>query len=640
MIYRKWARVVLLFAWDLVIVNLSWTLALWARFEGSVPPLYLKNWTLLLPAVNAAHLLVFLALGYHRRLWRYTDAGDMLRLVVGEILATLPAWLLTYSVWRISYPRSAILLAALMTLFFTGGTRLLVRMAGEGEYRSPTGGLAGAFHAGQPRAGQNVRPAGLERVLIVGAGEAGRLVARELRRHPEAGLIPVGFVDDDPAKHGMVIVGIPVLGGRAVLEQVAAQDRPDQVIIAMPSAGRQAISEWVRLCSRIKSRIRLVPGVYEIIGGRAGLPALRDARPEDLLGREPAKVRQEEGAAYLKGRVVLVTGAGGSIGSELCRRIARYGPKFLILLGNEENQLHDLSLDLGLTFRGLPREIVLGNIRDEARMGEIFSRYRPEVVFHAAAHKHVYLLESNPEEAVKNNVFGTQNVALAALKARTKNFVYVSTDKAVEPSSVMGATKRVGELIAQSLNSEGDTRFVVVRFGNVLGSRGSVLPIFQRQIASGGPVTVTHPEATRYFMTVEEAGQLLIETVGLGKGGQVLILDMGTPIKVLDLAENVIRLAGKEPGKDIPIRFTGLRPGEKLHEELLTPKEELTATTHERIFIAAQEAIPWPALSRELDRLWQLCQAEDTEALKTHLFRLAEPGRAASLVAEGEAAVS
>ncbi|MCL6581841.1 MAG: SDR family NAD(P)-dependent oxidoreductase, partial [Firmicutes bacterium] len=350
---------------------------------------------------------------------------------------------------------------------------------------------------------------------------------------------------------------------------------------------------------------------------------VRDVRPEDFLGREPVKLPLDVAAKVFKGRRVLVTGAGGSIGSELCRQLSRLDPALLVLLGNEENQLHELAVDLALEKPQLRLEIVLGDIRDEARMRQVFVRCRPDVVFHAAAHKHVPLLETNPEEAVKNNVLGTRNVALAALEARVETFVYVSTDKAVRPVSVMGATKRLGEMIVQSLNGAGVTKFVVVRFGNVLGSRGSVLPLFQRQLARGGPLTVTHPEATRYFMTLEEAACLLLQTAVIGQGGQVLVLNMGTPMKVLELAENVIKTAGKKPGHDVAIQFIGLRPGEKLHEELLTAYEQLSATASDRIFQAVQPAPPWAALQQELARLAAALQESGPARVRDLLFALA-----------------
>jgi len=532
----------LLFPCDLAWVLIGWMLALWVRFEGAVPPWAAAlSWTLALPVV-LVHAASYLGMGFYRRIWQYADARDLLRLAAGQAVATVASWLVIYQWYQAGYPRSAVLLAGLLTLFFVGGTRALVKIAGSGHpWRR---GKVGS------------------RVLIVGAGEAGRLVARELARHPEVGSA-VGFADDDPRKRGMLIAGLPVLAGRSRLPEVVEARQIDQIIIAIPSASRQAVSEWVRLCVRTSARLLILPGMFELLNGQVDLSRLREASPEDLLGRDPANINLDQASAYLHDRVVLVTGAGGSIGSELCRQIGRLGPRKLILLGNEENQLHELAADLDLDCPACPRQTELADIRDKVRIDRVLDRHRPDLVFHAAAHKHVPLLELNPEEAVKNNISGTRNVALAAMAAGVTGFVYISSDKAVRPTSVMGASKRVGELIIQSLNREGRTVFVAVRFGNVLGSRGSVLPIFQRQVARGGPVTVTDPEATRYFMTVDEACQLLLQAAAMGRGGQVLVLDMGTPVRILDLAENVIRLAGRQPHADVPSSSSGYGRGRK-----------------------------------------------------------------------------
>ena len=596
----------LLFLADLASVGIGWMLALWVRFEGAVPPWAVAlSWNLILPVV-LVHAVSYLSLGFYRRLWQYADARDLMRLAAGQAAATLASWLVIYQGYQVGYPRSAVVLSGLLALFFVGGIRALVKLAASGSPRRR--GKLGS------------------RVLVVGAGEAGRLVARELARHPELGAVAVGFADDDPRKQGMVVGGLPVLADRSRLGEVVASRQIDQIIIAIPSASRQAISEWVRLSVRTPARLMILPGMFELLNSQVDLARLREARPEDLLGREPAAIDLDQAAAYLRDRVVLVTGAGGSIGSELCRQIGRLGPSKLVLLGNEENQLHELAADLDLDCPHCPRQLVLADIRDQARISRVLAHHRPDLVFHAAAHKHVPFLESDPEEAVKNNLFGTRNVALAALAAGAADFVYVSSDKAVRPTSIMGASKRVGELIIQSLNGEGKTTFVAVRFGNVLGSRGSVLPTFQRQVARGGPVTVTDPEATRYFMTVDEACQLLIQAAAMGRGGQVLVLDMGTPVRILDLAESVIRLAGKQPHADVPIQFVGLRQGEKVHEELLTAGEEIGATAHDRIFVAQQEAAPWPVLERELELLAEYVRDHEEPALRQALFRLARGG--------------
>lgn len=360
-----------------------------------------------------------------------------------------------------------------------------------------------------------------------------------------------------------------------------------------------------------------------------------DTSLETLLGRDPVNLPLGAEAGHVRGRAVLVTGAGGSIGSELCRQLSRLGPELLVLVGNEENQLHELSLDLAEIPGAAPHRLVLGDIRDRNRMDQIFGRFRPGLVFHVAAHKHVTILEDNPEEAVKNNVLGTRNVAVAAIEAGAEVFVNVSTDKAADPACVMGACKFVGEMIVQSLNAMGGTRFVVVRFGNVLGSRGSVLRLFQKQVAAGGPLTVTDPRATRYFMTAGEACRLLVRSAVIGEGGRVLILDMGRPVRILDLAKGVIRQAGKVPGRDVLIRFTGLRPGEKLHEELANSYEMVSATAQPGILAARQEALPWSVLAPEIDTLAHLAAAGDAGGVRGHLFALT--GQASRLAAEAAA---
>jgi len=588
-----------LLAADMVWVNVGWVAGLWGRFEGTVPPEMRAVWVLLLPWVNLVHLVALLAFGFHRRPWQYTGTADVLRLGAGVGSASVAVWLVGIQALSLPYSRGAIILSSLVTFFLVVGNRVLARLIVAGELRPQQKG---------------------SRVLVVGAGEAGRMVVQEFRRRPDLGCVPVAFADDDLEKRGMVIAGVRVVTGRDELASAVAERRVDEIIIALPSAPRKVIGEWARLSNQTGVRVKMIPGVLEIIDGRVDLNDVRAIRPEDLLGREPIDVSLAEPAEHIRGQTVLVTGAGGSIGSELCRQMSRMEPKLLVLVGNEENQLHDLCSDLCL--ETAPHELVLGDVKDERRMNQIFARFRPDLVFHAAAHKHVPILESSPEEAVKNNVMGTRNVALAAMAVKTKTLVYVSTDKAVEASSVMGASKRLGEMIVQSLNAFRETAFVVVRFGNVLGSRGSVLPLFQKQVARGGPVTVTDPEVTRYFMTIEEACQLLIRTAAVGRAGEVLVLDMGTPVKILELAQNVIRLAGKEPGTDVPIVFTGLRPGEKMHEELLTGYEQVSATSEERIFMAVQRVVPWTTLSRGIEKLAGLAEAGDGDGVRAGLFSL------------------
>jgi FlaA1/EpsC-like NDP-sugar epimerase len=424
-------------------------------------------------------------------------------------------------------------------------------------------------------------------VLIIGAGDAGATVARELHNSNNGEKrIPIGFVDDDRKKIGMQMLGLKVLGSRREIPKLVEDYNIKEIIIAIPSAPGRVIREIVEVCRKTSASLKILPGIYELINGKVSISQIRKVQVEDILGREPVVIDLESIAVYLTDKTVLVTGAGGSIGSELCRQIAQFQPGLLILLGHGENSIYHIHKELADTYLDLEVAPVIADVRDKVAMSNIFKKYSPQVVFHAAAHKHVPLMEYNPLEAVKNNILGTYCVASAADRYHSDIFVLISTDKAVNPTSIMGATKRVAEMIIQKIGRQSSTRFVAVRFGNVLGSRGSVVPLFRGQIARGGPLTVTHPDMTRYFMTIPEAVQLVIQAGALARGGEVFVLDMGEPVKILDLARSMIQLSGFEPGEDIEIIFTGIRPGEKLYEELLTDTEGVNSTKHNRIFAA------------------------------------------------------
>ncbi|WP_338131207.1 polysaccharide biosynthesis protein [Cohnella rhizosphaerae] len=429
------------------------------------------------------------------------------------------------------------------------------------------------------------------------------MVAREFKGSDMADHKLIGFVDDAKDKHNLTIHGLPVLGGRSDLSTLVEVFKIKEIIIAIPSVPRSQISEIINLCMACGVKIKIIPGINDLIKGKISVNAIRNVDVEDLLGRDPVHTDLQGIADYVHNKVVLITGAGGSIGSELCRQVASFAPDKLLLLGHGENSIYTIEMELKHKFPGMLFEPIIADVQDRRRMEEVFDSYRPQVVFHAAAHKHVPLMEKNPAEAVKNNVFGTQNVADCADKFGTERFVLVSSDKAVNPTSVMGATKRIAEMYVQSLNASSRTRFASVRFGNVLGSRGSVIPAFKTQIARGGPVTVTDPQMVRYFMTIPEAVQLVIQAGALSQGGEIFILDMGEPVRILKLAEDLIRLSGYEPYIDIPIHFTGIREGEKLYEELLTAEEGATKTQHERIYIGKPEVISREDLARELNKL-------------------------------------
>lgn len=469
------------------------------------------------------------------------------------------------------------------------------------------------------------------KVLIVGAGETGIGVLRALRNHPEKGYVPVGFIDDAPHKVGRSVAGLEVLGTTRDLTYIARKREIDEVVIAIPSAPGGKIRDIIRQCEYRDCQFKIVPNIHAILEGRASVSQIREVRFEDLLKRSTSQMDLAEVSKYLSGKRVMVTGAGGSIGSELCRQVAKLDPELLILFGRGENSLYHTDIELREFEPYLNRALVIGDIRDNAKVSQVTRKYRPDIIFHAAAHKHVKFMENHPDEAVKNNILGTQNLINTAIEHEVEAFILVSSDKAVNPTSVYGASKRVTEKLVQCKAKQNRTRFIAVRFGNVIGSRASVIPNFKRQIAKGGPVTVTHREATRYFMTIPEAVQLLIQAGAMGNDGEILMLDMGDPIKILDLAQDLIRLSGLEVDTDIKIEFTGLEPGEKLYEELLTPQEGVTATKHQRIFVAQLEQIAERQLLSQIEELSQLADALDSEGIVTKFQELVptyQPNRA------------
>lgn len=446
-------------------------------------------------------------------------------------------------------------------------------------------------------------PSKIKPVLIIGAGVAGEIVAEILSKSQSKDFLPIGFVDDDPEKQNLILYGLPVLGTRKNIPALVSRHHIEEIIIAIPSASGKVVTEIVEICHQSKARLKILPGFYDLITGKIKTSNIRDIEVDDLLGRDPVSLDLEKIAGYLTNQVVLVTGAGGSIGSELCRQAANFYPKKLILLGRGENSIYEMDLELKEKHPELKFDSEIGDIKDQARMNQIFYRHKPNVVFHAAAHKHVPFMERCPGEALKNNVFGSLRLAESACRSGTGTFVLISSDKAVKPASVMGATKRVAEMAIQYMQTKGSTRFTAVRFGNVLGSRGSVIPLFKRQIARGGPLTITHPDMVRYFMTTAEAAQLVIQAGAQAQGGEIFILDMGKPVKIVDLAKNLIQLSGLEPEIDIPIRFTGIRQGEKLVEQLIGEGEESIPTNHERIFAVSESGGDFSMLESFLEVL-------------------------------------
>lgn len=574
-------RVILLFTIDILIIWFSIETSYLLRFYGDIPDNYSRQmlqYCLISSVAFGASLYVF---GLYRRIWKYASIGEinaiLKAIAVGSILSYTTAKLfLTEPI-----PLGVELRVVETILLLVGGVRFLWRML---VHRDRNGLLQEQ-----------------SRALIVGAGDCGTLIAKEIKNSPQMEL--VGFIDDSPTKQRMSILGVPVLGNRHDIPLMVKAQEINQIIIAMPSVSRTEISDIIGIAKTTGVKLKMIPAIQDLISGRVSVKRLRDVSVEDLLGREPIMEDLNSILGYVHQKVVLITGAGGSIGSELCRQVAKFQPSELLLLGHGENSIYTIQMELRKSFPKLNLVPIIADIQDRTRMLAVFEAHRPQVVFHAAAHKHVPLMELNPSEAIKNNVFGTRNVADCADKFGASRFVLISSDKAVNPTSVMGATKRIAEMYIQSLNTVSGTQFSAVRFGNVLGSRGSVVPMFKQQIAEGGPVTVTHPEMVRYFMTIPEAVQLVIQAGAIAEGGEVFVLDMGKPVKILTLAEDLITLSGFEPYKDIPIIFSGIREGEKLYEELLTTEENLGSTQHDRIFIGRPAVLTQHQLELEFKRL-------------------------------------
>ena len=591
------------------------------RYEAlvNVGPYLRRNWTLFLLA-PAVRLPTYSALGLYRRLWRYLSIKEAQLMVFAGIAATAVVSGINFGLFPlVGIPycpsRSVILLEGGISTAALAGTRLLLRLVSE-RFR-------GRGAAKTKEEARNER-----KVLIAGAGDAGAMILREMEQNPGLGLQAIGLVDDDPAKLNMRVHGLRVLGTREEIPDLVKRHDVDEVIIAMPTAPGSAIRAIKRICDEVDVRSRALPGMYELIGGRAIVRQLRELRIEDLLRREPVDADKSRVVQLIPGKRVLVTGAGGSIGSELCRQIARLGPSHLVLLGHGENSLFGISNELRRRFPALRASTIVADTRDRSRMETVFQRLHPQIVFHAAAHKHVPLMEANIEDAVTNNIVGTLNLVRVAQDTGCSHLVLISTDKAVNPTSVMGATKHVAEMIVRDAARQSGRCFVVVRFGNVLGSRGSVVPTFQDQIERGGPVTVTHPDVERYFMTIPEAVELVLQAAALGDGGEVFVLDMGEPVKIVDLARDLIGLSGFQVGKDIEIEYTGLRPGEKLFEELFAADEQVERTSHERILVCRNSAC-YPqgidgskALSQTLSILSETAQRGDTDMCSTLLREL------------------
>ena len=571
-------RFFLVLAADTVIFAVTFVAAYLLRFDFTLSPIYRAQIWRLLPFLLPGKILIFFFFGLYRGMWRYTSLNDLWRLLEATLLSMLLYIAATlYFFGFHGIPRSVFFLDAILTLLMSGGLRLGIRLAYVVTYNSDN------LWPLRLSSLLNHRATG-KSILILGAGGAGEKMLREIFDNPHLNYRVVGFLDDDRSKWGRTMHGYKIFGGVEILPKIIDHEHLDEVLIAMPCATGPQMQRIIEICKGCQVRYRTLPEIGAIIDGKVSIKSLRDVRYEDLLRRQPVSLDTTEIRRYLQGKRVLVTGAGGSIGSELCRQIIRFDPEELILVDASEANLFNIQMELRHELNFPSHRCILSRVQDQPLMEAVFRSYQPQLIFHAAAYKHVPLLENNPWEAISNNVLGSQVVTELALKYQVERFVLVSTDKAVRPVNVMGASKRLAELILQSRQSNG-VRFIAVRFGNVIGSSGSVLPLFRRQLEHGGPITVTHPEVTRYFMTIPEAAQLILQAGGLGQGGEIFILEMGTPVKIARMAEELVRLSGKEPGKDVEIIFTGLREGEKLYEELITHGEDIVDTEHKKIMV-------------------------------------------------------
>ena len=601
---RKAVRILLLVLLDIVLINLSSFLALYLRFEFDIAELlesnFLHNVLLFAPVNTVLVVVAMAALGIYNSLWEYVSIKEAALIILAAGICSVLQYFLM-SMLQLPVPRSYPLIYAMLLSAFITGERLVYRLlrsiqrnVERYEIQAPT--------------------------MLIGAGAAGAIVLRDLKSSEMSRNRIVCIIDDDSAKWGRRLSGVPIVGGRNDIVKMSKKYAVSEIILAIPSSSGSQKRAILELCQETGCVVRIMPGIAELASGEAQSMQLRQVQIEDLLGRDSVQVDMHSIHSHIRGRRVLVTGGGGSIGSELCRQLAVCQPEELIIFDIYENNAYTIQMELQRRYPSLNLTVLIGSVRDQEKVEQIFQDHRPELVFHAAAHKHVPLMEESPAEAVKNNIFGTRNVAEAADRFGSKAFVLISSDKAVNPTSVMGATKRVCEMIIQMMDRRSaSTRYVAVRFGNVLGSNGSVIPLFQEQIAHGGPVTVTHREMVRYFMTIPEAVSLVMQAGVYAKGGEIFVLDMGSPVKIDDLARNMIKLCGYEPDVDIPVVYTGIRPGEKLYEELLLTEEGLEKTANDLIFVGHPNGFSDEGLLESLSRLQTLCSQNDKNGVVREL---------------------
>lgn len=584
---HRWIKVALLMMiYDMAAGVLAYGMALWLRFDlrfSVIPGLYLRSWLSFSPFFMAITLIIFAALKLYRSVWRYVSYNELGRVLAGSLLCLI-AQITGTCLFFHRMPVSYYIVGVFLQFLAAGGIRF--------SYR----GMRIIYARVTANRNEN-----LKRVMIIGAGEAGRMLIREISVAKPRRSKACCAIDDNPNKKGRMLDHVPIVGNRYDIPEMVEKYKIDRIIVAMPAAKAKHKKAILDICKETGCELKILPGITQILNGKATLSQLRDVSVEELLGREPIRINMGEIGSYIFGRCVLITGGGGSIGSELARQVAGYGPQQLILFDIYENNVYDIQQELKWNYPEMDLVVLIGSVRDRKRVRQVMEQYRPDIVYHAAAHKHVPLMEASPNEAIKNNVLGTYETAMAASESGVARFVLISTDKAVNPTNIMGASKRMCEMIVQAVDKESETEFVAVRFGNVLGSNGSVIPLFKKQIQKGGPVTVTHPEITRFFMTIPEAVSLVLQAGAYAGNGEIFVLDMGQAVKIDELARNLIFLSGHVPDGDIKIKYTGLRPGEKLYEELLMAEEGLKQTKNELIFIGQPLQLPEGFLDRVLE---------------------------------------
>lgn len=599
---KMWQKYILILV-DIVLVNLSYLSALYLRFDSKVPQAEMSKYSHNAIMITAIYIIIFYLFKLYKSLWSYASIDEFM-LSVGSCIIADICCIAYLKVMGTRFPYSVSILAGIISILLIGGFRMSFRI-----YRRYDKSL-------------DLKGCESKKVMIIGAGCAGNMIVKEMKQNKNMNYEPVAFIDDDKYKVGKIISGVKVFGTRQDIVRVAREKQIQMILIAIPSISNKKKKEILDICKKTGCNVKLIPGIYEILDGKVTLNKIRDVSMEELLGREPVKLDMGEITGYIKGRVIMITGGGGSIGSELCRQILKFEPKQIIILDDYENNAYELQQEFRRNNVKADVRYVIASVRDRKRLEVVFEKYKPEIVFHAAAHKHVPLMEDNPGEAIKNNIFGTLNLAECADKYNVQRFVMISIDKAVNPTNIMGATKRVCEMIIQSMDKCSKTKFVAVRFGNVLGSNGSVVPLFLKQIKNGGPVTVTHKEINRFFMTIPEAAQLVLQAAAFANGGEIFILDMENPVKIYDLACDLIRLSGFVPNEDIKIDIIGLRPGEKLYEEVLTNEEGLRKTGHNKIFVGKPTFDDFDVLKKKIKEFEPMVDGYDEEKIIKKLEEL------------------